>query len=143
MSGLHLITGEDDFRVSETAKKLVAGQPLEVIDSMFSTNAELQLRDIARARESFATPPFLEPSKATWWKNVAFLPRGGGRRAGAGEAEARLAADVKAALEDLAEFVASSPLPENQTFVVTAPGLLATSVFAKTMKRVAQVVALQ
>jgi len=138
MAGLHLITGEDEFRVSETARKLVAGcGDVEVIDSALSSSAELQLKDVERARESYATPPFLEPSKATWWKNVWFLPRGG-RKSGDG-GEQRLAADVKAALEGLASFMASSPLPGNQTFVITAPGVLATSVFFKTLKGAAQV----
>ena len=46
MSNLHLIIGEDDYLVSETAKKVVGdGTGLEVVDSMNSTNAELQLKD--------------------------------------------------------------------------------------------------
>jgi DNA polymerase III delta subunit len=141
MAGVHLITGEDDFKVSETAKKLIADAgSVETIDSAASSNAERQLEDVARARESYATPPFLEPSKATWWKNVWFLPRSGGRKSGDG-AEQRLSADVKAALESFANFMASSPLPGNQTFVITAPGVLATSVFYKTLKGVAQIAA--
>lgn len=131
MQNLLLIIGEDDFLVSQTAKKFLGDAVgLEVIDSNLSTNAELQLKDIAAADESFSTPPFLDPSKATWWKNVKFLPQAGGK----GCAE-----EVKAALEKLAAKFAASPMPGNQKFVITGTRLLATSVFAKTMKKAGEV----
>ena len=89
MANLHVIIGEDDFLVGETAKKLIGdGVGLEVIDSMNSSNADLQLKDIREADASFSTPPFLDPKKVTWWKNVHFLPGGGKKGAsegGAGE----------------------------------------------------------
>ena len=118
MQNLHLIIGEDDFLVSQTAKKILGdAEGMEVIDSGLSTNAELQLRDIVAADESFSTPPFLDPSKATWWKNVKFLPQAGGKAC---------AEEVKTALERLAAKFAASPMPENQKFVITAPKMLAT-----------------
>ena len=128
---LHVIIGEDDFLVSETAKKLIgdAGPALEVIDSNNATNAELQLRDIVAADASFSTPPFLDPVKVTWWKNVKFLPSGG--KGGPSE-------DVKAALEKFAKKLASSPLPDNQKFILSGPKLLQTSIFAKTLKGAAE-----
>ena len=132
MQKLHLIIGEDDFLVSQTAKKILGdAEGLEIIDSNLSTNAELQLRDIAAADESFSTPPFLDPFKATWWKNVKFLPQSGGKTC---------AEEVKAALEKLAAKFAASPMPENQKFVITATKMLATSVFAKTMKTAGEVI---
>jgi DNA polymerase-3 subunit delta len=132
MQNLHLIIGEDDFLVSQTAKKILGdAEGMEVIDSGLSTNAELQLRDIVAADESFSTPPFLDPSKATWWKNVKFLPQAGGKAC---------AEEVKTALERLAAKFAASPMPENQKFVITAPKMLATSVFAKTMKTAGEVI---
>lgn len=80
MANLHVIIGADDYLVGETAKKIVGdGVGLEVIDSMNSTNADLQLADIREADASFATPPFLDPRKVTWWKNVHFR-RAGARR---------------------------------------------------------------
>ena len=131
MANLHVIIGEDDYLVQETAKKLIgeAGPALEVIDSNASANAELQLRDIVAADASFSTPPFLDPVKVTWWRNVGFLPCGG--RGGPSEA-------VKAALEKFARKLAANPLPENQRFILSGPRLLPTSVFAKTLKGAAE-----
>jgi DNA polymerase III delta subunit len=132
MQNLHLIIGEDDFLVTQTAKKILGdAEGLEIIDSNLSTNAELQLRDIALADESFSTPPFLDPSKSTWWKNIKFLPQASGKSC---------AEDVKAALEKLAAKFAASPMPDNQKFVITATKMLATSVFAKTMKTAGEVI---
>lgn len=131
MANLHVIIGEDDYLVQETAKKLIgeAGPALEVIDSNAAANAELQLRDIVAADASFSTPPFLDPVKVTWWRNVGFLPCGG--RGGPSEA-------VKAALEKFARKLAANPLPENQRFILSGPRLLPTSVFAKTLKGAAE-----
>jgi len=130
--GLHVIIGEDDYLVAETAKKTVGdGVGLEVIDSANSTNAELQLKDIREADASFSTPPFLDPKKVTWWKNVHFLPSGGKKAA---------AEDVKEALEGFAARLAATPLPENQHFILSGPHLLKTSVFAKTLASAAEVV---
>ena len=128
---LHVIIGEDDFLVSETAKKLIGdvGPALEVIDSNNATNAELQLKDLREADASFSTPPFLDPVKVTWWKNVKFLPCGG--KGGPCE-------EVKEALEKFARKLASVPLPENQKFILSGPKLLPTSIFAKTLKGAAE-----
>lgn len=129
---VHVIIGEDDFLVSETAQKLIggaSGTALEVIDSVNSTNAELQLTDLREAEASYRTPPFLDPVKVTWWKNVHFLPQAGGK----GPSE-----EVKARLEDFAAFLAAHPLPDSQRFILSGPKLLATSVFAKRLKGVAE-----
>ncbi len=134
MSNIHLIIGEDDFLVQQTAKKLIGdGQGLDLIDSNAASNAELQLKDLAAAEASFLTPPFLEPVKVTWWKNVKFLPQGGGGKNAPAE-------DVKKALEKFAVKLAAHPLPDNQTFILTGPTLLPTSIFAKTLKDVAKIV---
>lgn len=131
--GLHVIIGEDDYLVGETARKVIGdGVGLEVIDSMNATNAELQMKDLRAAEASFDTPPFLDPKKVTWWKNVHFLPGGGGRKAAS--------EDVKAALEKFAAKLAASPLPENQHFILSGPHLLKTSVFAKTLSTSAEMV---
>ena len=130
MANLHVITGEDDYLVSEAAKRIIGdGTGLEVIDSVNSTNAELQLADLREADASFLTPPFLEPRKVTWWKNVRFLPQSG--KGGPSE-------DVKLALERFAKKLSENPLPENQHFIISGPKLLATSVFAKTLKTCAE-----
>ena len=132
MANLHVIIGEDDFLVGETAKKVIGdGVGLEVIDSMNSSNADLQLKDIREADASFSTPPFLDPKKVTWWKNVHFLP-GGGKK-GASE-------EVKEALEKFAKKLSESPLQENQHFILSGPHLLKTSVFAKTLATAAEMV---
>jgi len=129
---IHLIIGEDDYLVSETARKVVGdGVGLEVIDSVNSTNADLQLADLREADASFSTPPFLEPRKVTWWKNVRFLPQGG--KGGSSE-------DVKVALEKFAKKLADAKLSDNQHFVLTGPKLLMTSVFAKTLKTAAEII---
>ena len=131
--GLHVIIGEDDYLVGETAKKVIGdGVGLEVIDSMNAANAELQMKDLRAAEASFDTPPFLDPKKVTWWKNVHFLPGGGGKKATAEE--------VKEALEKFAAKLVASPLPENQHFILSGPHLLKTSIFAKTLSTAAEMV---
>ena len=133
MSNVHVIIGEDDYLVDETAKKTVGdGVGLETVDSLNSTNEELQLRDLREVDASFSTPPFLDPRKVTWWRNVRFLPGGGGKRESSGEA-------VKAALVKFAAKIAAAKLPENQHLVISGPKLLMTSVFAKTLKPVAEI----
>ena len=132
MANVQVIIGEDDFLVGETAKKVIGDSVgLEVIDSMNSSNADLQLKDIREADASFSTPPFLDPKKVTWWKNVHFLP-GGGKK-GASE-------EVKEALEKFAKKLSESPLQENQHFILSGPHLLKTSVFAKTLATAAEMV---
>ena len=132
MANLHVIIGEDDYLVSETAKKIVGdGVGLEVIDSVNSTNADLQMADLQEADASFSTPPFLDPRKVTWWKNVKFLPQGG---VGGPSQE------VKAALEKFAVKLVRDVLPENQHFILSGPKLLMTSIFAKTLKKAAEIV---
>ena len=132
MAQVHVIVGEDDYLVSETAKKFVGdGVGLETVDSLNSTNEELQLRDLREADASLMTPPFLEPRKVTWWKNVGFLPQSG--KGGPSQA-------VKEALEKFAKKLASVSLPEGQSFVLSGPRMLSTSVFAKTLKGAAEVV---
>ena len=132
MANLHVIIGEDDYLVSETAKKIVGdGVGLEVVDSMNATNAELQMKDLREAEASFDTPPFLDPKKVTWWKNVHFLP-GGGKKDSSEE--------VKEALEKFAKKLAASALPENQHFILSGPKLLKNSIFAKTLQTAAEMV---
>ena len=130
MANIHLIIGEDDYLVSETAKKLTGdGTGLEVVDSNMATNAELQLKDLVEVDSSFSTPPFLDPVKTTWWKNVKFLPQSG--KGGPSE-------DVKEGLEKFARKLASLPPSDNQRLIISGPKLLMSSVFAKTLKPVAE-----
>ena len=145
MGNLYLIIGKDDFLVTEAAKKIFAGKSgLEIIDSLNSTNEELQLKDIAQAKESFLTPPFFDPEKVTYWRNVRFLTGGKGEdgeegKEGKEKGEERApSAAVKAALEDFATTLASMSLPENQYFIISAPSLLMTSKFAKALSQVAE-----
>ena len=126
---VHIIIGEDDYLISETAKKTVGdGVGLEVVDSLNASNAELQMADLRRADESLSTPPFLDPKKVTWWKNVGFLPGG------------KVSEEVKAALEKFAEKLAAMQLPENQHFILSGPRLLKTSIFAKRLAAAAEIV---
>lgn len=126
MAQVHVIIGEDDFLVSEAAKRIIGdGVGLETVDSANSSNAELQLRDIREAEASLMTPPFLDPRKVTWWRNVGFLPQVG---------KGAPSEDAKAALEKFAVKLASAKLPENQHFILSGARLLATSIFAKTLK---------
>lgn len=126
--GIHVIVGEDDYLVEQAARKAAGGLGgLEVIDSANSTNADLQLADLRRADESVSTPPFLDPAKVTWWKNVGFLPGG------------KSSEEVKAALEKFAAKLASLDLPENQRFILSGPKLLKTSVFAKRLAGAAEI----
>jgi len=140
MPGLHVIIGEDDFLVSNAAAKVVGdGIGLEVVDSGNSGNEDAQLADIRRAEESLLTPPFLEPKKVTWWKNVRFLP-GGGRGKGDDEGGGRVSEAVKGALDKFVRKLVEISLPDNQHFILTAPKLLQTSVIAKTLKKSAEMI---
>ena len=131
---IHLFVGEDDYLANAAAAKIVeaAVEPslrataVETIDGA-ADNAETQLESIKECVASIQTPPFLDPVKLTWWRGVTFLP-GGGRGEGKGVSE-----QVKAALARFAEDLAANPLPPNQTLVITAPKLLKTSIFAKTL----------
>ena len=108
MAQVHVIIGEDEYLVSEAAKRIVGdGIGLETVDSANSSNADLQLRDLREAEASLLTPPFLDPKKTTWWRNVGFLPQ------------------VK---------LAAAKLPENQHFILSGPRLMQNSIFAKTLK---------
>lgn len=133
MANLHVIVGEDDYLVAEAAKRIVGdGSGLEAIDSLNSTSEDLQLADLREADASFSTPPFLDPRKVTWWRNVRFLPQSG---------KGAPSAAVKEGLEKFARKLAANPLPGNQHFIISGPRLLMTSVFAKTLKTAAEIVA--
>ena len=136
---IHLIVGEDDFLVDSAARKIVsAAIPEENRDSAVeiiagsADNRDEQIASLRSCEASLQTPPFLDPVKLTWWRGVTFLPGGG--RGG------KITDDVKDALEKFAKALVSSPLPDNQHLLVTAPKLLATSIFAKTLKSIAEVV---
>lgn len=129
---LHVIIGEDDYLVSETAKKTVGnGEGLELIDSRNSTNADLQLADIRRVEESVRTESLFDPRKVTWWKNVHFLPRGGNDK---------VAAEVKVALEKFVLGITAIELPENHHFIITGPHLLKASKVAKALAGKAELI---
>jgi len=133
LSNITLIIGQDDYLVCEAAKKVVGdGVGLEVIDSLCSGNAEQQLSDMRKVEASVLTPPFLDPKKVTWWKNVHFLPSGGGKKGASDE--------VKEALVKFAKKISALDLPDNQKFLLTAPQLLKTSEFAKIFSASATVV---
>lgn len=126
--GVHIIVGEDDYLVERAARERIGGvSDVETIDSINSTNEELQLADLRAVEESIATPPFLEPRKVTWWRHAEFLPG------------AKVSAAVKERLDGFAEKLAAREIPENQELVVTASHLLQTSIFAKRLATVAQV----
>lgn len=132
-----LIVGDDDYAAEAEAKRAIEAHvpddlrssAVEVVDGL-AANAETQLVSIRACLSSVQTPPFLDPVKLTWWKNVTFLPGGG--RGG------KVAAEVKEALERFADTLEKAPLPANQFLVITATTLLKTSLFAKKMKALAE-----
>ena len=138
-ANIHLIVGEDDYLVETTARRLrdaavpeeLRASAVETVDGDADAQDE-QLASLRACEASVQTPPFLDPVKLTWWRNVTFLP-GGGRNG-------RIADRVKDALERFAKGFAANPLPPNQHLIVTAPKLLQASLFAKAMKAVAEVV---
>ena len=137
---LHVIIGEDDYLVAEAAKRIIGdGVGLEVVDSNTATNEELQLKDLRAVEESIMTPPFFDPKKTTWWKNVHFLP-GGGRGKGEGDSSSRVSEAVKEALLAFAKRLAGAPPPDNQHVILSGPKLLTTSVFAKTLAPCAEMI---
>lgn len=135
--GILLIAGDDDYAAEIEAKQAIESHvpadfrssAVEMVDGD-APNAESQLASIRECLASVQTPPFLDPVKLTWWKNVTFLP-GGGRNG-------RIAEEVKSALERFADTLASAPLPPNQLLVITAAKLNRASVFAKRMKQIAE-----
>ncbi len=140
-----IIIGADDFLVAEAAKAAlggIAGDALDVVDSRNSKTEEEQLADIRRAEASVFTPPFLSPVKATWWKNVHFLPGGQPKKADDEDAAKgpRTSEAVKKALADFAKSIAKARLPASQMLVISAPALLQTSEFAKTFAPFAETV---
>lgn len=143
MGTIRVIIGKDDFIVNEKAKKYIgAGDGLEVIDAATASNADDQMKSITAAEASFFTPPLFEPSKTTWWRDVRFLP---GARARKGEdgGEDKISEAVKEALEQFAAKLAACTIPDNQTFILTAPTLLKTSIFAKKLEPIAEIEVLE
>ena len=131
-----LIVGGDDYAAEAEAKHVIEAHiPAELRASAVETidgnaeKAETQLPSIRECLASIQTPPFLDPVKLTWWKNVTFLPGGG--RGG------KISNEVKCALERFAESLEKTPPPSNQFLVITATTLLNTSIFAKKMKAIA------
>ncbi len=138
-ANIHVVIGEDDYLVELTAKKVRdAAVPEELRTAaveVIEGGANSQDDQLSRIRECVAsvqTPPFLDPVKLTWWRNVTFLP-GGGRGGSVAER-------VKTALEAFARELAEHPLPANQHLLITAPKLLKTSIFARLLKPVAEVI---
>ena len=133
-----LIVGDDDYTAECETKQAISehvpedfrASAVEIVSGT-ATNAEGQLASIRECLASLQTPPFLDPVKLTWWKEVSFLPGGG--RGG------KISDEVKEALERLADSLAKTPLPDNQWLVITATKLLKTSVFAKKMKEIADI----
>ena len=135
--GILLIAGDDDYAAEIEAKQAIESHvpadfrssAVEMVDGD-APNAESQLASIRECLASVQTPPFLDPVKLTWWKNVTFLPGGG--RGG------KISEEVKDALERLADSLEKTPLPPNQFLVITAAKLLKTSLFAKKMRGLAE-----
>ncbi len=133
MKSVTIIIGEDGYLVDRAAEKIVAGASLlEKIDSVASEKEEAQLRDLAAVRESFFTPPFMEPDKTTWWRNADFLPQ-------AGKSPPAPTKTVKEALEKFAAELAAAKVAPNQKLVITGKRLLASSKFAKEAAKFADV----
>ena len=132
-----LIVGDDDYAAEAEAKRAIEAHvpadfrasAVEIVDGL-AANAETQLAAIRECLASIQTPPFLDPVKLTWWKNVSFLPGGG--RGG------KIAEEVKEALGRFTDSLEKNPLPSNQFLVITATTLLKTSLFAKKMKALAE-----
>ena len=133
-----LIVGDDDYTAESEVKEIIAAfvpedfrsSAVEMVSGA-ATNAESQLNSIRECLASIQTPPFLDPVKLTWWKDVSFLPGGG--RGG------KISDEVKEALERFAEGLVQNPLPDNQKLVITASKMLKTSIFAKKMKDLAEI----
>lgn len=133
-----LIVGDDDYAAETETKQAISehvpedyrSSAVEIVSGT-AANAESQLASIRECLASIQTPPFLDPVKLTWWKDVSFLPGGG--RGG------KITDEVKDALERFADSLAKNPLPDNQWLVITASKLLKTSIFAKRMKDLAEI----
>lgn len=134
MGIISIIIGKDDFLVNTEAKKRIGKcSSVEVIDAGSATNAADQLASLQKAHASFFTPPFFEPEKITWWRDVKFLP-GARLKGDEDDLEDKISEEVKTALERFAEQLAAAPVPANQSFILTAPSLLKASIFAKRLK---------
>lgn len=138
---IHLIIGEDDYLVRQETKKILSAfsdKPV-IIDSVLSSNAEAQLRDMKAVEEESYTSSMFEPTKAIWWKNVRFLPAGGKKASGDEEEEGERAS--KEVLERLKEFavkLGKTKLPEEHCLVISAPKVNKASKFYKAISVAAE-----
>ena len=78
---VHVIIGADDFLVAEAAKRIVGdGVGLEVVDSVNSTNADLQLADIERRlSDTHRLTILLEESARNYFIAKGYQPKYGAR----------------------------------------------------------------
>ncbi len=131
MSGqLHLVFGEDEYRVSAKAAELVDAlapasdiMARELVEGAAS-NGEEVTEAVARCLEALQTSGLFCTEKTVWLRGASFLgTEQVGRSEAAREAVGRLTALIKAGL------------PPGQSFVVSATGVDKRSAFFKTLKK--------
>jgi DNA polymerase-3 subunit delta len=136
-SALVVVFGEDDLRVEQAARAVIAetfpaGVPemgLEVVEGRCANSGEA-LRSLDRLFESLNTFGFFSREKLVWWKSTNLL---------ADNVTARAAA-VAERIGELVEFLKTSGLAEGTTLMVTAESVDARKTFYKYAEKAGRIV---
>lgn len=136
---LVLICGDDNYLVTESAKKRVARLVpeaerdfgLEVIDGDVA-NADDAERAVNSCIESVRTESFLGGNKTTWLKNATFFQKK------KEEDEDGNAESSSSAIAKLTELV-KAPLPSGHTLLITTPNVPRNSSFFKACQKMGEV----
>lgn len=135
--GLILVFGEDDFRVEQAARGVIAGQfpegvpemGLEVVEGRCANSTEA-LRSLERLFESLNTFGLFSREKLVWWKNTNLL---------ADNVTARAAA-VSERISELVDLLKTQGLGSGITLLVTAESVDARKAFYKYAEKAGRVV---
>lgn len=130
-SAIHLIFGDDEFRVSSAAKEIIAAviSPeeqtlgLEVVDGKADT-VDAASGKLEQAFESLRTPGFMGSDKVVWLRDASFLA----------DTVVGRSETVKTRVGELAAIIKQGLLP-GQHLVVTAPKVDKRYSFYKTCKQ--------
>ncbi|MDP6849139.1 MAG: DNA polymerase III subunit delta [Kiritimatiellia bacterium] len=130
-SAIHLIFGDDEFRVTSTAKEVISGviSPeeqtlgLEIVDAKADT-VDGASGKLDQAFESLQTPGFMGSDKVVWLRDAGFLA----------DTVVGRSETVKTKVNELAALIKQGLLP-GQHLVVTAPKVDKRYSFYKTCKQ--------
>jgi len=147
---VHLIVGDDEFRVNEEAGKqvesLLAGADrqfaLDVVDGRVE-RADAAVQAVRACVAGLQTVPLFGGNRVVWLRDAVFLEeksRGRADAEGADESDEPRSKPLREALEQMVEFLGKG-LPEGSSLVITAPGIPKRSALYKVVERIGRVAA--